>query len=73
MTPWADLSQHDRAMIGAAKRSDAVTVQGPSGPVVATLIGWSARTRHPVARVRYSTGSERTVPGRDVALIEVYP
>ena len=73
MTPWADLTQHDRAMIGAAKRSDAVTVQGPSGPVVATLIGWTPRTRHPVARVRYSTGSERTVPGHQVALIGAYP
>lgn len=73
MTPWADLPQHDRAMIGAAKRSDAVTVQGPNGLVVATLIGWTPRTRHPVARVRYSTGSERTVPGHQVALIEGRP
>ena len=69
MTPWADLTEHDRLMIGAAKRSEAVTALTPSGPVVATLIGWTPRTRHPVARVRFSTGTERTVPGRDVALI----
>jgi hypothetical protein len=56
-------------MIGAAKLAVAVTVQGPSGPVVATLLGWKPRTNRPVARVRFSTGTEATVPGPTVALI----
>ncbi len=66
---WKELSEHDRAMIGAAKRADAVTVQRPNGPVVATLLGWTPRTNRPTARVRFSTGGEATVPGATVALI----
>lgn len=70
MTPWADLPEHDKLMIAAAKNRAPVLVRSRHGVHTGTLIAWTARVNRPTARVRYGTGTHCTVPGHAVTLVD---
>lgn len=76
MIPWDELSERDRVMITAAKLKATVlvampadTAKGlPAGIAHAKLVAWRPRTNQPVARVRFGTGTCRTVPHHAITL-----